>query len=81
MEITVINLILCLIIFGMGIWDYIKKKDNVTLLLGVAFGLFGISHLMTILKLSGNLDIFLIIIRLIAYLLVIFSLYKLVKRK
>jgi uncharacterized membrane protein (UPF0136 family) len=81
MTITVINLILCIIILGLGIWGYSKKKDDVPLYIGIAFGLFGVSHLMTILSLAAGLEILLIIVRLIAYLLVVFALYRLVAKK
>ena len=69
------NLILCIIILGMGIWEYIRTRSRVELYVGVAFGLFGVSHLLTFLGLSAGLTVPLIIIRLLAYLLVIFGLY------
>jgi len=69
------NLILCIIILGMGIWEYIRTRSRVELYVGVAFGLFGVSHLLTLLGLSAGLTVPLIIIRLLAYLLVIFGLY------
>ena len=81
MAITLVNLILCVAIFGMGIWAYSKKKGDVPLYIGIAFGLFAISHLITIIGLAAALNIFLIIIRLIAYLLVIFTLYRIVIKK
>jgi hypothetical protein len=70
-----INLILCIIILALGIWAYIKNKVNWPLYIGIAFGLFGISHLFAILGLtSGLLYYFLVVIRLIAYLLVVYTL-------
>ena len=81
MEITLVNLILCIVILGLGIWAYTKKKGDVPLYIGIAFGLFAISHLITLIGLAAALNIFLIIIRLIAYLLVIFALYKIVAKK
>jgi hypothetical protein len=81
MEITLVNLILCVIILGLGIWAYNKKKGDVPLYIGIAFGLFAVSHLITIIGLATALTIFLIVIRLIAYLLVIFALYRIVAKK
>jgi len=42
----------------------------------VAFGLFAISHLMTLLDMAKALETPLIVIRALAYLTVIFALYK-----
>ena len=74
--ILIVNLILCIIILVLGIWGASKKKDNVPLYIGIAFGLFGVSHILTLLGLASGLTVFLIIIRLIAYLLVVFALYR-----
>jgi len=73
--ITTINFVLCVIILALGIWAYAKKKGDAALYIGIAFGLFAISHLiMTLLGLAAGLTVFLIVIRLIAYLLVLFAL-------
>ena len=69
-----INLLLCVIILALGIWSYVKNKVDWPLYIGIAFGLFGISHLITILGMAAGLAAFLIVIRLIAYLLVVFTL-------
>ena len=77
-----VNLVLCMIILILGVWGYIKKKgDLVPLSVGAAFFLFGISHLATLLDLKDDLTEILIIIRTIAYLLVIFALYIYLTRK
>ena len=68
------NLTLCVIIIALGIWTCIKKKVDWPLYIGIAFGLFGISHLVTLMGLASGLPYFLIAIRLIAYLLVIYTL-------
>lgn len=75
------NFILCVIILGMGVWEYIRTKSRVELYVGIAFGLFGVSHLLTLLGLSVGLTVPLIIIRLLAYLLVIFGLYTVIARR
>ena len=80
LTITIINLILCIIILCLGIWGYSKRKSDVALYIGIAFGLFGISHLFTVLGLAAGLNVLLIIIRLIAYLLVAFTVYRIVSK-
>ena len=74
--IYVVNLTLCIIIFLLGILGYKKQNNTTPLLVGVAFGLFGVSHLVTILGYKNELETPLIVIRTIAYLTVVFALYK-----
>lgn len=81
MEITIVNLILCIVILVLGIWAYTKKKGDVSLYIGIAFGLFAITHLLTLLDLAASLTVLLIIVRLIAYLLVVFALYRILAKK
>ena len=76
MEITIVNLILAVIILVLGIWAYGKKKTDAALLIGIAFGLFAISHLLTLLGLSGTLNTLLIVIRILGYLTAIFAVYR-----
>lgn len=81
MEITIVNLVLCIVILVLGIWAYTKKKGDVPLYIGIAFGLFGLSHLLTLLGLAASLTIFLIIVRLLAYLLVVYTVYRILAKK
>jgi hypothetical protein len=74
--ITLVNLILAIVIFGLGIWAYSKKKGYVPLYIGIAFLLFAITHFITLLGLATALNVLLIIIRIIAYLVVICTLYR-----
>jgi hypothetical protein len=76
----VVNLILCIIILVLGIWGFVKTKDIVPLLIGIAFGIFGVSHSFKLAGISADFSVFLIVIRTIAYLLVVYSLYKIVRR-
>jgi hypothetical protein len=73
-SVTLLNLILTLIITILGSWIYTKKKDTSTLSIGIAFGLFAISHAMALFGL-GDLTIVLIPLRALAYLIIIFALY------
>jgi hypothetical protein len=79
--INIINTSLCAIILVLGCWGFKKKTDNVPLFIGVAFGLFGISHIVASLGLSDIFEIFLVMIRVLAYLIVIFALYRDVTRE
>lgn len=72
---TFINLILCIVILIFGILGYQRSKSRVVLYVGVAFGLFGLSHLATLLGLKDSLNTILIIVRTAAYLLVAYALY------
>ena len=49
---------------------YKNSDDKAPLFIGIAFELFGISHLMTLLGLKETLTVILIIIRTIAYVMV-----------
>lgn len=71
----VVNLILCLVILALGIWARVKKKYELPLYIGIAFGLFGVSHFMKLIGVAEGLNAFLIAIRTIGYLLVIYALY------
>ena len=75
--IYVTNLVLCIIILVLGILGYKKLGDKLPLYIGIAFGLFGISHLVTLLGLEESPTVFLIVIRTIAYLTVAVTVYRL----
>lgn len=73
--ISITNTVLCILILVLGCVGYSKSRDLPPLLIGIAFGIFGFSHVMTILGLQASLTTFLIVIRTIAYLMVAVSLY------
>ena len=74
--ITVINTVLCLIILILAFCNYSRKADRVSILIGIAFGLFGLSHIATLMGLRAAMENFLIIVRILAYLIVILALVK-----
>jgi hypothetical protein len=78
--ITVINLVLSVVILISGIVLYGMKKNTMALYVGIAFGLFAISHLATLLDLASSLTVPLVVIRTLAYLVVIFALFSLRKK-
>ncbi len=70
-----INLILCIVILVFGIIAWQRTKSRVVLYVATAFGLFGLSHLASLLGLSDTLNILLIVIRILAYLLVTYAVF------
>jgi len=79
--VTFINLVLCIVILVFGIIGRQRSKNLVPLYIAIAFGLFGLSHLATLLGLNTSLSSILIIIRLLAYLLVTYTVYLMAFRK
>jgi len=73
--ITFINLVLCVIIVILGLLCYRKSREHLPLFIGAAFGLFGLSHAATLAGLKNDLTLLLIIIRTLAYVLVIIALW------
>ena len=76
--ITAMNFALCVVIVALAYLAYSKKKSDVALYLGVAFGLFGLSHFIVLLG-FGSATTVLVIIRTLGYLAVILALLKLWK--
>jgi hypothetical protein len=74
--IYVINLVLCMVIFIFGLMGWRRSGKVLPLYIAVAFGLFGLSHLATILGQAAQLEVLLIVIRLAAYLIVVYAVYK-----
>ena len=73
--IYIVNLILCVIILAFGLVGWRRSGKAFPLYIGIAFGLFGLSHLATILGLKSSLETALIVVRTLAYLLVAYALY------
>ena len=81
--VTIINLVLTTVILILGIWAFFKRKSDiaqgsskaiaipdVALYIGIAFGLFAVSHALTLAGLAASLQALIIVIRVIGYLLV-----------
>ena len=69
-----VNLVLCIIIVMLGILCYWRSHESLPLFIGAAFGLFGVSHAATLLGFKVPLTFPLIVIRALAYILVIYAL-------
>jgi len=74
--IYIVNLVLCVVILAFGLIGWRRSGKMFPLYIGVAFSLFGLSHLANILGLKDALATALIVIRTLAYLLVVFTLYQ-----
>jgi len=70
-----VNLVLCIVIVLLGLIIYRKSREKLPLYIAMAFGLFGVSHAATLAGFAPVLTIPLIVIRTLAYLLVIYALY------
>jgi membrane associated rhomboid family serine protease len=74
------NFALCIVIVALAVAAYNKKKNEVALYIGAAFALFGLSHFINLLGFGGTATTtVLVIIRTMAYLIVILALLKLWK--
>jgi len=74
--IYILNLVLCAVILVFGLIGWRRSQSIFPLYIGIAFGLFGISHVATILGLKATLEVLLIVVRTLAYLIVAFTVYK-----
>jgi hypothetical protein len=73
--VVVVNFFLCIVIVVLGFFVYRKKQNMSALLIGIAFGLFGISHLVQLLGITQILDTALILVRICGYILVAAALW------
>lgn len=71
-----VNLILCIVIVILGSLCYRKSRERLPAFIGAAFGLFGISHAVTLAGYAGSLTVPLILVRTLAYVLVIVALWQ-----
>jgi len=77
--VVIVNLLLCSIILILGCLVY-RKRDNIdALLIGIAFGMFGLSHLDTLLGLSLFPEIAFVLLRIVGYILVAVALLRILK--
>jgi Na+/proline symporter len=77
--VMIVNLIVCVIILVLGFLVYRKRENIDALLIGIAFGLFGLSHLYTLLGLTMWPEITFVMLRLAGYILVAVALFRMFK--
>ena len=68
--VVIVNLILCAVILVLGYLVYRKRENIGALLIGIAFGMFGLSHLNTLLELSLFPEVTFVLLRICGYILV-----------
>jgi hypothetical protein len=74
LDVTVLlNFIFAVIIVILGFWVFRAKKLIIALYIALAFGLFAVSHLAILLG-APSTNISIIVIRSLAYLVIIFAL-------
>ena len=76
---SIVNLVLCVVIVALASVAYTSKKSRIAIYIGIAFALYGVSHLMTLIGLAQSLTDVLLIVRTLGYLVIIFALYKIWK--
>lgn len=79
--IFIFNLLFGIQIIILSFLGYREKSLNFSIYLGAAYFLFATAHLMSLLEIHTIFTVAIIIIRLIAYLIVITALYSLVKKE
>jgi hypothetical protein len=72
---VLVNLLLCLVILVLGYLVYRKRNSISALFIGVAFGMFGLSHLSTLLGQTLFPEVTFVLVRICGYLFVIAALY------
>ena len=73
----IVNFVLCVVIVALSLIVYSRTKAALPICTGIAFGLFGLSHLAALLGLARILEPALIVIRTLGYLVVIYALFRL----
>jgi uncharacterized membrane protein (UPF0136 family) len=79
--VVTVNFALCIAIFVLGMVGYAKKKGTVPLYIGIAFLLFAVSHMLTLLGLAAGLTACLIGIRVTAYSLVVVAVCQILRKR
>lgn len=68
------NIIFTSVIFILGMVVYGKTRNLASFFIGIAFGLFAVSHIITLVGSGLSQELFLLVIRTFAYVSVIFAL-------
>ncbi len=74
--INIINTVLCGLILVMGL---MSKCSNAKLI-GVAFGVFGFSHVMEMMGMAASMETLLVYVRVLAYVMVAYAMLHLLKK-
>jgi uncharacterized membrane protein (UPF0136 family) len=72
---TALNFVFGLVIFATGIYCYMRMKSILSLYVGSAFGIFALTHLMSLLGMGTDLATPMAVMRSIGYMAIILGLY------
>jgi hypothetical protein len=72
---VLVNLLLCGVILVLGYLVYRKRNSVSALFIGVAFGMFGLSHLSTLLGQTLFPEVTFVLLRICGYMFVVAALY------
>ncbi len=73
-NINLMNLVFCIIILVLAFWIFARTKDTIPLYIGIAFLLFGSSHLAVLLTVERKFSGLFLVIRTVGYLAIIYAL-------
>jgi len=73
--VIIVNFLLCLVILVMGFVIYRRKENFSACMIGIAFGMFGLSHFTQLVGITSIPDVTFILIRVCGYVLVIAALW------
>ena len=79
--VTLINFGLSLLIFLTGCWGYLRYKNKTPFHIGVAFGLFSVFHLISLLGIERSLQAAVILLRVFGYLIILCALLPIEREK
>jgi len=77
---TLVNLVLSLVVFVMGVWVFMKIKNAIALYVAVGFGFFAVSHFLTLEGMGTALASPLAVLRVLGYMSIVLGLFIAVKQ-
>lgn len=76
-----VNMVLCILILAVGCMDYMRTKIKTAFHIGVVFGLFAVAHGISIFGIQGNFAATIMLIKVSAYLIALFTLWEMRQKK
>jgi len=73
--VQIVNTLLCAAILITGYWGFRNSGKAISLLIGLAFGIFGLTHVISLLGFRAKATGFVIVARILAYLIVLVAIY------
>ncbi len=73
--IYLVNLLLAVVIVAIGFASYRLNKNKISLYIAIGFLGFAVSHLAIVLGFRGAVESYLIVVRILAYIVILFGLY------